>query len=1031
MSGPRFTNEPVAAAHLASNRARRALLGKLLLGFAAIQGLSASVATAQSESSTSNKPVPGESTLGAIGRFSHLGFETFGRSSSISPVEIFPYAVEGDHFLFGDFRGFVSNYGQFGGNFGLGYRYLNEGMMSWYGGSLWYDVDDSTGELFHQVGLSLDAVIESWEVRSNLYLPVGDTQKAFGSENFAAEFVGNQLLFDSTTKYGSAMKGVDIEGGYGLPLDLFGFESAIRGFVGGYFFNGDDVDNVNGVKVRGELVVNNAVTTQLLYTNDDTFGSNVMVGMTFDFPFGSDHPSSRWGRAMPSPYRPVERNYNVIVSQFDSSVQNVVAINPRTGQPYEVQHVSATGSAGGDGSVNDAWATVGQAQAAGADLIYVHSNTVLGEQITLVSGQSLLGEMAGQHVLDANYGSLLLPATAAGATPRISGVNGPAVTLASNTTFGGFQIDNITGNGIVGNSASNVVLRDLTFSGISGDAVQLNDSTGSLALNSLSFLNTPGRGLVIDGGTANVEVTGQFDNVGGDAVTLADLTGGTVALNGLSITDGGARGIVTSNLAADLTIDELTVTNNGGDAVVFDGGDGDILLSGLTTIQDSLARGLVFSNLDSESIEIEELLVNSSAAADAVTVDNVSGEITFHSITLDLENGRGLVANEADSLIVKGGTITTTNAAGVDIEDSDVTSQLKTVSVDGGPVGIRIVDTTGSFAVAGPTSIIRNTDTAVLLNNVGTVVFQIFGLENNGVGISSTGAEYLVIDTIEIIGSTHYAIDSMNDRLLSISNASFKDNGTLGEGTVRVRADEFGTYQTQLLSTTIEDSIGTAIDFESLAGANGSTLGVLLQNTKVTGERGGESLLRVNWNGPVGVTLAMNQFVLSEDNMTAVEVLSTSATDRLTINAQTNAVQIDGASGTGFLVNAAATSTLQFNGNGVGLNDGNGVGYNFVLQDDANVTFVSNYVVDNAFGGTAVLFDQIAAGSSVEISNNQFDFLSTGLLVDQGIIFNTVGDTVQLTSNRNNVINGATNALTVPAGKTTGRLRINGVNLPQ
>ena len=131
-----------------------------------------------------------------------------------------------------------------------------------------------------------------------------------------------------------------------------------------------------------------------------------MVGVQFEFPFGSAHPTARWGRAMPSPYRPVERNYNVIVSQHFSDVKDVVAINPRTGLPYEVQHVASTGGAGGNGSATDAWLTVAQAQAAGADIIYVHSNTVLNEQITLGNGQQLLGEMAGH---DGQVGHAGLP----------------------------------------------------------------------------------------------------------------------------------------------------------------------------------------------------------------------------------------------------------------------------------------------------------------------------------------------------------------------------------------------------------------------------------------------------------------------------------------------------------------------------------------------------------------------------------------------------------------------------------------------
>ena len=112
------------------------------------------------------------------------------------------------------------------------------------------------------------------------------------------------------------------------------------------------------------------------------------------------------------------------------------------------------------------------------------------------------------------------------------------------------------------------------------------------------------------------------------------------------------------------------------------------------------------------------------------------------------------------------------------------------------------------------------------------------------------------------------------------------------------------------------------------------------------------------------------------------------------------------------------------------MNDGNGIGFRMLLEGASTVTLNSNYLVDNAFGGTGVLFEEVAAGSAVEFGNNRFDFLSTGMLVDQGIIFNNVGETVQLSSSRNNAINGATTNVSIPSGKTTGKLRINGANYP-
>ncbi|MBX3441975.1 MAG: right-handed parallel beta-helix repeat-containing protein [Planctomyces sp.] len=986
---------------------------------------------AQEGPSSARKPQ--ESTLGAVGRIGHLAFPTFGRDSSITPLEIRPYVISDAHFVFGDARGFVSNHGQFGGNFGLGYRYLDEGLMSWYGGSFWYDVDDTSDLLFHQVGLSFEAMIEGWEVRSNMYLPVGDTRKAHGAAVLDARFVGNQILFDSTRSFGTAMKGVDIELGYGVPLDVLGWDSTVRGFVGGYFFDGSSVDNINGFKTRGELVLNNFVTTQIAYTTDQTFGDNVMVGMQFEFPWGASHPSSSWRRRMPSPYRAVERNYNVIVSQSRIEERDLVAINPETGQAWEVQHVSGGGSSGAGGTYADPFATVAQAQAAGADLIYVHGNTVLGDAITLSDGQHLMGEGAGNFLRDLNRGTFALPNTlAAGAqTPRLTGVAGPAITLGDNSSVSNFVIDGITGDGIVGNGASGAAVTNVRFSGITGDALRLTNAGGTVSLAGLQFLNTPGRGVVVDGGNANVTLTGSFTNVGGDAVTFSNMTGGSIQMGQLGIIGGGDRGVVMSGLAADVTIRDLTVRDSQGDAVVIEGSSGNVFLEGLTRIENSLARGLVLENLTGEKVSIKDIGVTSTAAADAIHIDNVDGEIAIDKLTLDLQNGRGLVADDAESLIVKAGSIKTTNAAAVDIEDSTIQVQLSSLSVDGGPVGIRLNDVEGSFALAGAlnTSVIKNAVTAVLLEDTGTVVLQGVNLTDNTHGIVSRGTDYLVLDRAQVTGTTQYALDSMNDRLVSITNSLIQNNGSIGGGSVRIAADTFGTYQTQILRTTITDANGTPVLFESLAGAEGSTLGVLMQNSVINANRGGASALKIDWNGPIGLTMDANQITLTESNMTAVDVRGTSATDKLTALIIGTAVNVDGANGRGFHIDAASTSSLNFVGNAMGFNGGNGVGYHMKLNGVAEVALSGNYLVDNAFGGTGVLVDSIAANSSFAFNNNNFEFKSTGLLVDRGIVFSSAGETIQL-SGSSNSISGATTIFTAPAGKTTGRIRINGTDHP-
>ena len=156
------------------------------------------------------------------------------------------------------------------------------------------------GKYFQQVGLSLEAVAQYMEAQSNLYLPVGNTKQDFGSSAFGSRFSGNQLLFSSFSSIGTAMTGVDYELGVNLPVTLWHDDDRLQGLLGGYNFSGSNVSNVSGIRLHTQLPVwNNAITAQLMYTNDPLFGNNVMVGMQLQYPFGRKHPAFNWKRSAP------------------------------------------------------------------------------------------------------------------------------------------------------------------------------------------------------------------------------------------------------------------------------------------------------------------------------------------------------------------------------------------------------------------------------------------------------------------------------------------------------------------------------------------------------------------------------------------------------------------------------------------------------------------------------------------------------------------------------------------------------------
>src|SRR4029079_12369380 len=125
-----------------------------------------------------------------------------------------------------------------------------------------------------------------------------------------------------------------------------------------------------------------------------------------------------------------------------------------------------------------------------------------------------------------------------------------------------------------------------------------------------------------------------------------------------------------------------------------------------------------------------------------------------------------------------------------------------------------------------------------------------------------------------------------------------------------------------------------------------------------------------------------------------------------------------------------ATASLQYGVNTVTFNGANGTGFDFALAKASDVWLYSNQITDNAAGATGMLFDAIAAGSRVQIEGNTINLLSTSAVVDRGIIFTTVGDTITLLGNTSNTVVGATTNASIPAGKSTGFIIINGASFP-
>lgn len=972
---------------------------------------------------------------GVIGQAGHLAFKTFGRTQSITPIEAMPYILTDEHFIFSDLRGFVSNSALFGGNVGLGYRHLREDLNAWFGGSVWYDADGTTGRTYQQIGLSFEGLVDRWEFRSNVYLPFSSAQtyaNTLGNERI----VGHQLLYSRFIDQGKALQGVDIEAGYNLPIKE---TNRLRGFVGYYHFDGGPTGGINGFKTRLEGVINNAVTAQVMYTNDKLYGSNVMVGCQIQFPWGASHPTSKWNQNTPSPFRFVERNYNVIVDRNQTRDDNLVAINPLTHTAYKVEQVSSAAGAGGDGTTTNPYQTIAAAQAAGGDLILVQGNSVITSAVTLTSGQHLIGDGSHAAIALNGGGTIYMPTQiAGGATPMFSGITGNAVTMASGSEVTGFKFSNINGGGIVGTNVNGATLRDLTFQNITGDAVKFTNSSGKFTLDNIAVNTASASGISFVGGTPDLTLSANINGTGTDGILLSGLTGGSVNIFGTSITSTGGAGLRLNNVSTDVTVDSLKTSQTSGSAVMLSGGTADDTYHFTNTTTINQPNGIGFNvNNATAAVVVDNLVVNSTAGSPAVSLTNSTGTITLGNVKATTTNAVGLYGRGLTKLVVNNGSLTTVNAGAIDVQNSTIKMNLAQVSVDSGPFGIQLVNNVGTFNILGGATngsggTIKNTTTGLILNSTGTTSIAALDLTNNGTGILSTSNTQLTLNGLRITGSSNYALDSLDDSMLILKNSILTGNGAIGGGTIRAQVDKVASFQWLIDSNTIIDHNGTAILMKTLAAGNGASLGTTISNNTITADRAGAAGIDVEWVGPLSASVASNTINIGAANMTGIIVRDTSGTDSVVARINNNLLKFDSSSsnGTGIVASAAAGSTFQVDTNGIDFKAVNGTGLRFNLGGVSSSWIYSNVIADEAGGATGMLFDTVAASSRLQIEANQISLLAGDLTIHRGIVFTTVSPTIQFSGNYNNVITNASTVFSIPVNSSTGHIIINGSQAP-
>ena len=951
---------------------------------------------------------------GLNGRMGHTAFETFGRTESITHIEILPYTIVDDGMFFADLRGFVDNQSRLGGNAGFGYRRWLSDWERVLGASFWYDVDETSGSPFHDLGLSLETYGRHWDFRTNLYYPVGTDRKDYQIDLINSRFRGNQVLFDRHREFGEAMEGLDLEFGILLPTE-FAEDHRLRAYAGWYHFNGDTAPDIDGYKVRLEGDLTENISAQVELTDDDTFGTNVTLGVVVGF-------SSSSAPRSPDPWsqvnlmrRFIQRNYNVIVSKQTELISGMAAVNPTTGLPYVVQHASSNPAGLNLGTLEHPFHAIGDAQTAGGDIVFVHADSVFNTPVVLAANDVLLGEGVDHTISVDQYGEQLLPTATAGVSlPMLQGVAGDAVTLANGTEFNGFTIDSPTGYGITGTTVGGSSVSNVSVLNSTLDGVFLQDPSSTMGFSNVQVAGSAGSAFHVDGGDADVTFSGTVNNTAGQTLHIENTTGGTVDLSGASVTDTGGTGLAITNADGDVTFGNVTVQNSTATGIDISGGAGTFTFSGNTTVE--------------------------NAASSGIDIQDTTGTVSFADVDVTSDGQTGLYVRNATTVNVTGGTLEATNGGAVaDIDGAELDISLTSVSSDGGAFGLRIANSTGLFMVNGDGSMgtggmIQNSTTAgVLLDNAGTVGFQYVDFDANNIAVQATGTERLALSQTRITNSTSYGVDSLNTQTLEVVASEITNNGGTS---VRARADTLGTHSIQFVSNLVSEDTSGVLEAATLGAGDGSTLSLVFSGNVITTAGAGVSAVNLDWNGPLSVGIGSNMFGGTGGTSAGVNITASSTADHAEITIGQNTFSYDGGGDAGLRVTTLGPSSVNVTSNLIDFDGANSAGMDFTLAESAVVNLFNNIVTDNISGGTGILFSQIDGPSNVTIDSNRIYLLSTDAVLDRGIIFQAIDDTngkVSLFGTQNNTVtavSGATTMFFAPLGTTTGQFFLNGAAVP-
>lgn len=610
-----------------------------------------------------------------------------------------PFQIDAGRTFFIDLNGSLVSGAAAQGALGAGYRFAtgNDWTLGVYG---YYDyLNSRLGNSFHQLSFGAEAIGPLFETRANIYLPLGG--------DHAVDGAGRAVIDNGVVRFREgreqARRGADAE--IGIRVPGLTDDVQLKVFGGSYWYDGKNVSDMFGAKLRAELAfanINGLPTGSTVsfgatatYDNQDKLGGAVMARLRI--PFGGS------GSGASEPFDPTAqavRRAATIKTHVGAIGAIEDAIFDWNGQSG-ARVVNLTAGSGDAATINAMLASAGS----GA-IILTDGDIGLDSSLLLADGQALLGGGGTLALRGASSGGRGIFMNS-GAHTTLTGYD-PAsdvVTMASNSMVSSLAINGGLA-GIASANTSRLTIQNVDISNTAHDGIRLASVDGALIENS-SIHDL----YICDDNTDCEFAIGNPNRAPYAAIS----THGT---KNLAVRDTSIEN-VTYGIFAGSIIDQ----------------------SGWPPVVTDLASNITFDNVAISKSRREGILM---VAADNVSMNKLTIDNSAQGRDMDLVVLQGTSNVAITDMSLKGGVNGLMLITASTLPDEAVTTNVKVK-------GLTIDGTTNAGIFLNPVSGISFED--VTINNAGTYGMFIYGSDFGFLGpVADIALKNVVIDNAQQAG---------------------------------------------------------------------------------------------------------------------------------------------------------------------------------------------------------------------------------------------------------------------------------------